>query len=104
MDKSKIGSLTSETRGKTIGADSLCATCNHVAICVFCERANQPVIFCEEFESSEAPQIRLYDVGEAGIEKSIDINKTGLCVNCENITECNYSKLNEEVLYCEEYV
>ena len=104
MNKSKVGSLTTETKGKAIGANSLCATCNHVAICAYCERANQPVIFCEEFEASDAPQIRLYGVGEAIVEKSVDINKTGLCVNCGNVAECNYAKLNEVVLYCEEYV
>ncbi|HHI03027.1 MAG TPA: hypothetical protein ENL22_05860 [candidate division Zixibacteria bacterium] len=104
MDRSKIRSSATETRAKTIGADSLCATCNHVAICVFCERANQPVIFCEEFEASDAPQIRLYGIGETTVEKPVEIDRTGLCVNCENIAECSYSKLNEEVLYCEEYV
>ncbi len=104
MDKSKVANLTNERDGKTIKADSLCATCNNVAICVYNGQANQPVIFCEEFEASDAPQIRLYGVGEAVAEKSIEINKIGLCVNCDNIATCSYSKANEEVVYCEEYV
>jgi len=104
MDKSKIANLATERDGKTIKANSLCATCNHVAICVFCINANQPVVFCEEFESSDAPQIRLYGVGEPVVENSIEIKKTGLCANCDNISECGFSKINEEVFYCEEYV
>lgn len=104
MDKSKIGNLTTETQGKSIKADSLCATCNDVAICAYNGQANQPVIFCEEFESSDAPQIRLYGVGEAVAEIPVEINKTGLCLNCDNIASCSYSKANEEVVHCEEYV
>ncbi|MCP4706282.1 MAG: hypothetical protein GY865_16925 [candidate division Zixibacteria bacterium] len=104
MDKSKVTNLTTERDGKTIKADSLCATCNDVAICSYIDQTNQPVIFCEEFESSDAPQIRLYGVGEAVAEKSIDISSPGLCVNCENISACNYSKENTPVLHCEEYV
>lgn len=104
MEKSKIGSLSSEKGRKTIGADSLCATCNHIATCVFCQQADQKVIFCEEFEASDAPQIRLLGAGEVNIEKTVEVNRVGLCVNCDNISKCNYSRLNEEVLYCEEYV
>ncbi len=104
MDNSKIENLTSELKGKTIDADSLCATCNHKTICVFCQQADQKVIFCEEFEASDAPQIRLLGAGEVNVEKTIDVNRTGLCVNCDNISECNYSRLNEEVFHCEEYV
>lgn len=104
MNKSRIERLTTETKEQTIGADSICATCNHVAICVFCGPTNQPVIFCEEFEASDAPQIRLYGVGEAIVEKPVEKNRAGLCVNCENISECSYSRVNEEVFHCEEYV
>ncbi len=103
MDKSKNGNLTSKTRGKTIKANSLCATCNDVAICVFCERANHPVTFCEEFKANDAPQIRLYGTGEISVEKLVDTNKTGLCVNCENVPICVYSKPDYKKTYCLEY-
>ena len=104
MKKSKIDSFVSKIEGKDIGADSICATCNHVAICAFCERANQPVIFCEEFEATDAPQIRLYGVGETVSGKSVETNNVGICSNCDNIGCCNFSKENEAVFHCEEYV
>ncbi len=104
MDKSKVANLTNKRDGKTIKADSLCATCNDVAICVYNGQANQPVIFCEEFEASDAPQIRLYGVGEAVVEKSIEISTTGLCLNCDNNAACNFTRENGAVFHCEEYV
>jgi len=104
MDKLKVTNLTTERDGKTIKADSLCATCNDVAICSYIDGANQPVIFCEEFESSDAPQIRLYGVGEEITEKPVDISSPGLCVNCDNIAVCGYLKENKPVFHCEEYV
>ena len=104
MDKAKVAAGAKETQERNIGSDSLCSTCNYIASCSFRNRSNNPVIYCEEFEASDAPQVRLLSAGKDTYEpEPIKVSPTGLCINCDNIVGCKYAKVNEGVWHCEEY-
>ncbi|MEO0009863.1 MAG: hypothetical protein ABIK51_05030 [candidate division WOR-3 bacterium] len=83
----------------------LCITCNHAVACVFRRHNSKPVLFCEEFDSSvptveEPITVESYPTAEAIREWE---EFKGLCVNCENRTDCVIRNREIGVWHCEEY-
>ena len=99
----------SQARPARVGG--LCSTCIHAAGCALNTFPQEPVLFCEEFDS------RLSSAGEspAGSQKPVRSDKhdadtvkqaerwAGLCINCLHRDNCRLSRSDGGVWYCEEY-
>jgi hypothetical protein len=86
---------------------SLCANCRHQGGCAFLQRACAPILECELYECglSEKPRLMVVKKPCAYAEdlpESDDV-LLGLCVNCENLRDCNLPKPAGGVWMCEEY-
>ncbi len=83
----------------------LCITCNHVADCAYIRNNKQPVVFCEEFDST-VPTVKEEEVAEhfpTVAEMSEWDEYKGLCLNCENRKDCAIRNKEIGVWHCEEY-
>lgn len=77
----------------------LCSTCTHSAGCALQNNPEQPVLFCEEFDSSPL-----------AIEPPVSVPKgsasdgnLGLCANCDKRRFCNFLRPEGGTWHCEEY-
>lgn len=80
-------------------------TCNHALTCSFRRNPDQPVIFCDEFDSYTPPVTE--DISSEPAPTLNDLNEwdqyKGLCVNCENRKDCAIRDKEIGVWHCEEY-
>ncbi|MCE5334792.1 MAG: hypothetical protein LLG06_09380 [Desulfobacteraceae bacterium] len=84
----------------------LCSTCNSSSFCNFRRDTQQPVLFCEEFDSTVAtirlvPQIAKRSVVQDPIAGTN--GRMGLCINCDKNEECTFRGSEGGVWHCEEY-
>ncbi len=86
--------------------DSLCTNCRHQSACSFLAKTPVPIVSCELYECGppEAPRLRVLRTAPApaaapdGAEAA-----SGLCVNCENRSDCRLPRPAGGVWSCEEY-
>lgn len=95
--------------------NDICATCNHLKICVNQHKRIRPVWFCEEFDDyvpAEKIKVKIpvqkskpKDKYQISSDKKNTQSQTlkGLCVDCENRDNCSLKKTNGGVWHCEEY-
>ncbi|HSV92120.1 MAG TPA: hypothetical protein VLH81_03550 [Desulfobacterales bacterium] len=86
---------------------SLCTNCRHQSDCGFLPRASAPIFECELYECGPAGKPRLMVVKTADSQLSLQGDEPeallGLCMNCENMADCNLPKPAGGVWMCEEY-
>ncbi len=96
-----------KTSVKKTPLSGLCTTCAHSAGCGYRSRHNQPVIWCEEFESISAPLIEEASLTAEKGPTATEIHEwdkyKGLCVNCDNRETCQIRDKEIGVWHCEEY-
>ncbi len=84
----------------------LCQTCDHASTCGYIRNAEQPVMFCEEFDSSALPMVADAQL-EAPAPTAADMRLwdeyKGLCVNCDMRETCAIRKPETGIWHCEEY-
>jgi hypothetical protein len=84
----------------------LCQTCDHASTCGYIRNAEQPVMFCEEFDSSTLPMVADAQL-EAPAPTAADMRLwdeyKGLCVNCDMRETCAIRKPETGIWHCEEY-
>ncbi|MEO0004989.1 MAG: hypothetical protein ABIK47_05540 [candidate division WOR-3 bacterium] len=83
----------------------ICATCNNLSHCGYRKDNKQPVVFCEEFDSTvptvtEEVVLEHFPTPE---EMSEWDEYKGLCINCENRKDCAIRNREIGVWHCEEY-
>jgi len=87
--------------------ESLCSNCKHQGGCAFLQKACTPILECELYECglSEKPRLMVVKKPCATAEAlpESDDALMGLCVNCENVRDCNLPKAASGVWMCEEY-
>ncbi|MEO0071407.1 MAG: hypothetical protein ABIK39_04925 [candidate division WOR-3 bacterium] len=85
----------------------LCSTCSHSHGCGYRLRQSQPVVWCEEFESTSVPFVEETQSGMAQAPTVAEMHEwdkyKGLCVNCENRDSCQIRNKEIGVWHCEEY-
>lgn len=87
-----------------IKAQGLCATCIHADDCIFLQNAEEPILYCEEFDSGLAPVAPHKSAEKTEAAEPVENQKfKGLCVNCENRHSCTFPKPESGVWHCEEY-
>jgi len=87
-----------------IQAQGLCVTCIHADDCIFLQSAQEPILYCEEFDSGLTPVSPHKPAKKAqAVETKEDHGLKGLCVNCENRQTCTFQKPESGVWHCEEY-
>ena len=81
----------------------ICTTCIETKHCGN-ERASdrQPIWFCDAFSTGELAQRTLAEVPEQAI--TAPIAGLGLCLNCENRSDCKLKDQPSGVWFCEEYL
>ena len=86
--------------------EGLCQTCNHAADCGYIRNVEQPVVFCEEFDSFNPPTVEERP-SEAPAPTTADMRLwdeyKGLCVNCDMRETCAIRKPETGIWHCEEY-
>ncbi|MBN1636001.1 MAG: hypothetical protein JW920_05775 [Deltaproteobacteria bacterium] len=93
----------------------LCSTCKYLSKCVFRSVSAQPVLFCEEFETTEPSRtLRVNNmsppVNDPAIYRRADVTEQspaifkGLCSDCIHRYSCSLSKSESGVWHCEEYM
>ena len=84
----------------------LCQTCDHAPTCGYIRETEQPVVFCEEFDSSALPMVADAQP-EAAAPTAADMRLwdeyKGLCVNCDMRETCAIRKPETGIWHCEEY-
>jgi hypothetical protein len=84
----------------------LCQTCDHASNCGYVRSSEQPVVFCEEFDSSALPMVADAQL-EAPAPTAADMRLwdeyKGLCVNCDMRETCAIRKPETGIWHCEEY-
>ncbi len=75
----------------------LCTTCMHSEGCMYSK--NEPVVFCEEFEITSAPSLRIVTERKEHEPSAL----LGLCSNCANSESCSFPRPETGVWHCEEY-
>lgn len=87
-----------------IKAQGLCATCIHAGDCIFLQSAEEPILYCEEFDSGLTPVSAHKPAEKAeAVQPKEDHGLKGLCVNCDNRHTCTFPKPESGVWHCEEY-
>ena len=81
----------------------LCSTCNSGSICTRRKDITLPVLFCEEFDDSTAPEEEDWPVAVPEDEETALDTARGLCCNCENRDLCTLQDSPGGVWHCEEY-
>jgi hypothetical protein len=87
----------------------LCCACTYKAKCMDHGTAENPKLFCEQFDSGEfTPHIRKKsDNGSARSHRFDQANHSdevgGLCANCENRSNCTIARPEGHIWHCEEY-
>ena len=87
----------------------LCENCKSKGGCGYLHDANEPIQFCEEYETEEtAPKRKLSLVKNDEMKAQDNSDKAaqkfkGLCVNCEKRDSCTLPKSKGGVWHCEEY-
>ena len=98
---------------KKLEYEGLCATCLSAPQCIFRKDIMSPILQCEEFTRHPHATRRISNILVAkrteafsqGTSQEPDTTKhKGLCVNCQNLSACTYSKPEGGVWRCEEYV
>lgn len=81
---------------------SLCATCDSVETCVFFKEHRGAIQYCEEYLAVQnAPATELKVAPET--KPSAGTDAKGLCVNCQKLPTCVFTRPAEGVWHCEEY-
>ena len=84
----------------------LCRTCAHASGCGYLRNPEQPVVFCEEFDSTTLPMVADAQP-EAAAPTAEDMRLwdvyKGLCVNCDMRESCAIRKPETGIWHCEEY-
>ncbi len=84
----------------------LCRTCGHAPDCGYIRNPEQPVVFCEEFDSSTLPMVEDTQP-DAPAPTAADMRLwdeyKGLCVNCDMRETCAIRKPETGIWHCEEY-
>jgi hypothetical protein len=84
----------------------LCRTCGHAPDCGYIRNSEQPVVFCEEFDSSTLPMAEDTQP-EASAPTAADMRLwdeyKGLCMNCDTRETCAIRKPETGIWHCEEY-
>jgi hypothetical protein len=82
----------------------ICQTCNHQPRCLFARAARRPIMFCDEFDNTDATQS-----APAASQPRPSGHTTGqgpepgLCVNCDTRLDCNHREPGTTVHECEEH-
>ena len=88
-------------------ATGLCVTCSHLPACSFRKPSQQPVVFCEEFDSgvAAAPAEEAQEQTAGVTEEQMKVwdEYKGLCSNCETRENCAIRNAEVGVWHCEEY-
>jgi hypothetical protein len=85
----------------------LCLSCNHALGCTSSRRSNSPVLYCEEFDSSDTLHSELISplaVQPPSHGQIPSAGLLGLCSNCERRATCTLPKAEGGVWHCEEYI
>jgi hypothetical protein len=84
----------------------LCRTCARASDCGYIRSPQEPVVFCEEFDSSMLPMVEEAQ-SEAPAPTAADMQMwdeyKGLCVNCDMRETCAIRKPETGIWHCEEY-
>jgi len=93
-------------------SQDICSTCIKVESCFLQVQSNQPVLFCEEFDSYLPPIESAIDIETSSIaynqskfefSHNVSNQLEGLCSNCENHGTCIFQKQEGGIWQCEEY-
>jgi hypothetical protein len=93
--------------GQPIEKTGLCVTCVRRAECAYPRNTDQPVVFCEEFDSQLPADVAEETQPEAAVitEEQMKVwdEYKGLCVNCDSRENCAIRNAEIGVWHCEEY-
>ena len=84
----------------------LCQTCAHASACGYIRSPEQPVVFCEEFDSTTLPTVEeVQPLAAAPTAEDMRLwdEYKGLCVNCDMRETCAIRKPETGIWHCEEY-
>ncbi|MCX6826174.1 MAG: hypothetical protein NTV06_02735 [candidate division Zixibacteria bacterium] len=95
------------------GFYELCSTCDNTTVCVYREAQSGAVLQCEEYSQiassvdslSQDQALRFSQRREPVNIETIDrLALKGLCINCEEKGSCTFSRPDEDIWHCEEYL
>ncbi len=96
-----------KTGTKAAGAkhhgQSICTTCNNREDCAVSARSGSPIMHCDEFDDRQEIIAAAPELEVAAVKEPETGNYTGICVNCEERTECIRSSTEGGIWHCEEY-
>lgn len=82
---------------------SICGSCKHTVDCLY-YKSGISRLFCEEFDIDIPSNSNIASGQKNCDEGNLDYgNLIGLCMNCDNIPVCVYSKPDYKKSYCLEY-
>jgi len=84
----------------------LCRTCGHAPDCGYVRNSEQPVVFCEEFDSSTLPMVEDAQpdaLAPTAADMRLWDEYKGLCMNCDTRETCAIRKPETGIWHCEEY-
>jgi hypothetical protein len=81
----------------------LCLTCTKAPDCALRQTDNTPKIFCEDFDDQAVTvKEEIYQTSQK--EKKDEPQLKGLCSTCDLRLTCNFTKPEEGIWHCEEYI
>ena len=90
--------------------EGLCCTCKNCETCMYLQKADRPILQCEEFTPFESRPFKAIPKREGLPTKEQviarmdeDPSLKGLCVNCDRRFDCKFCKQPGGVWHCEEY-
>ncbi len=83
----------------------ICASCRHMATCIYMKELPRPVLSCDLFEGHAVQKSEAVprNAGNGRLPRSNPRKFTGLCASCQKIETCIYPKPEGGVWHCEEY-
>lgn len=101
-------SVIEDTKVYTSGYVGICANCNHINECSFRQKSNNPVWFCDQYDSFTKVKDQTTNSEQSQNKYLVETetetyNFKGLCVNCEKRFGCVYAKTNGGIWHCNEY-
>lgn len=82
----------------------ICMTCNHLKDCLHRLDNGMTVWYCEQFDDHVPSAQQTFQSFPVKMDKPENIECfQGLCVNCDNRSECLHSRTPGGVWWCDEY-
>ena len=99
--------MTPENEKPFVNRKGICITCIHADDCVYMRKSESPVQQCNEFTvscSQDKPNKPAADaISGVNASESQDELYRGLCMNCDERSNCGPTKTRAGVWQCEEY-